>query len=153
MIKTIRITTAPIDEGALASIRGISRSVGAIITFQGIVREFEGVAKIAGIDYEAFEAMAQHQFLKIFGEVEKRWPIEAIRLVHRIGFVPANESSLWVEVTAGHRGEAFAACQYLIDQMKLRVPIWKRPIESPAPASASPPAAERQKDLERRTAG
>jgi molybdopterin synthase catalytic subunit len=144
MKRAVRITTAAIDEAALASIRAISRSVGAVIAFQGIVRESEGVAKIVGIEYEAFEAMAQHQFQKILTEIEARWPIESVRIVHRIGFVAANEASLWVEVTAGHRGEAFAACQYLIDQMKLRVPIWKRPIESPATAQTFAPTPQRE---------
>ena len=63
----------------------------------------------------------------LFDEIEKRWPIESIRVVHRLGLVPVNEPSLWVEVIAPHRGEAFAACQWLIDQMKQVVPIWKKP--------------------------
>jgi molybdopterin synthase catalytic subunit len=72
--------------------------------------------------------MAVHQFGKIFDEVEKRWPVESIKLVHRIGSVAVSEPSLWVEVCAPHRGEAFSACQFLIDEMKKVVPIWKRPI-------------------------
>lgn len=138
MTKTIRITTSPIDESALASIRNISRSVGGVVTFQGIVREEEGSLKLAGINYEAFEAMANRQFQKILEEIETRWPIESVRLIHRIGFVATNEASLWVEVAAAHRGEAFSACQYLVDQMKLRVPIWKKPIESGTEPLAQP---------------
>ena len=72
--------------------------------------------------------MARHQFEIIFQEIEKRWPIESIRLVHRTGVVKVNEASLWVEVIGPHRGEAFSACQYLIDEMKRMVPIWKNPI-------------------------
>jgi molybdopterin synthase catalytic subunit len=64
----------------------------------------------------------------IFQEIERRWPIESVRLVHRIGIVKVNEPSLWVEMTAPHRGEAFAACQFLIDEMKRVVPIWKNPV-------------------------
>jgi len=144
MTKTIRITTEAIDEAALASIRQASHAVGAVITFQGLVRGAEGLSQIAGIDYEAFEPMAQHQFQKILAEIEIRWPIESVRLVHRIGFVATNEPSLWVEVASGHRGEAFAACQYLIDQMKLRVPIWKRPIDSAIPAESLAQPAQTQ---------
>jgi molybdopterin synthase catalytic subunit len=127
MTVDLKITTEKIDEAALASARKISNSVGAVINFLGIVRATEGAEQIAGIDYEAFEPMARRQFEHIFAEAGARWPIEAIRLVHRIGYVPVNEPSLWVEVTASHRGEAFEACQYLIDQMKVRVPIWKHP--------------------------
>ena len=71
--------------------------------------------------------MAEHQFNRLFSEMEKRWPIESVRLVHRVGMVKVNEPSLWVEVVAPHRGEAFAACQWLIDEMKRVVPIWKKP--------------------------
>lgn len=123
----LQITTAPIDESALAASRKISTNVGAVITFQGTVRGGEGDQQIAGIEYEAFEPMARRQFEHIFSETGARWPLEAIRLVHRIGYVPVSEPSLWIEVSASHRGEAFAACQYIIDQMKQRVPIWKRP--------------------------
>jgi molybdopterin synthase catalytic subunit len=127
MLVDLQIIRDEIDEAALASRRRISVNVGAVITFQGIVRAAEGEQQICGIDYEAFEAMARRQFEHIFSEVSARWPIEAIRLVHRIGYVPVNQPSLWVEVTASHRCEAFEACQYLIDQMKVRVPIWKHP--------------------------
>ena len=123
----LEITRAEIDEAALAARRKISMNVGAVITFQGIVRAAEGQQQISGIDYEAFEPMARRQFEHIFAEAAARWPIEAIRLVHRIGYVPVNQPSLWVEVTTSHRCEAFEACQYLIDQMKVRVPIWKHP--------------------------
>jgi molybdopterin synthase catalytic subunit len=123
----LKIMTDEIDEGALASAREISTNVGAVVTFLGIVRDSEGEQKISGIDYEAFEAMARRQFEHIFTETGARWPLEAVRLVHRIGYVPVNKPSLWVEVTASHRCEAFEACQYIIDQMKVRVPIWKHP--------------------------
>ena len=72
--------------------------------------------------------MAERQFRLLFEQMEKRWPIESVRLVHRLGRVNVNEPSLWVEIIAPHRGEAFAACQWLIDEMKRVVPIWKRPL-------------------------
>ena len=72
--------------------------------------------------------MVEHQFELIFREIENRWPIESVRLVHRIGVVKVNEPTLWVEVIAPHRGEAFAAGQFLIDEMKRVVPIWKKPL-------------------------
>ena len=128
MNRWLRIQAGPIDETALQQDRTISRDIGAVIYFLGVVRKQEGEAEISALDYEAFEKMAVHQFQKIFDEVERRWPIESVRLVHRIGTVSVNEPSLWVEVTAPHRGEAFQACQFLIDEMKKVVPIWKRPV-------------------------
>jgi molybdopterin synthase catalytic subunit len=129
MKRWLRIQSEPIDEPALAKERSISTGIGAVIYFLGVVRAAEGTETITAIDYEAFEKMALHQFAKIFDEVARRWPIESIRLVHRIGNVPVNEPSLWVEVAAPHRAEAFAACQFLIDEMKKVVPIWKRPVK------------------------
>jgi molybdopterin synthase catalytic subunit len=88
----------------------------------------ESESSITAIDYEAFHKMAEHQFHLLFDEMENRWPIESVRLVHRLGVVKVGEASLWVEIVAPHRAEAFAACQWLIDEMKRVVPIWKRPI-------------------------
>lgn len=129
MKRWLRIQQEKIDEAALARDRSISAGIGAVIYFLGIVRELEAAESIVGLEYEAFEQMAVHQFEKIFAQIESRWPIESVRLVHRIGPVPVNEPSLWVEVTAPHRGEAFEACKFLIDEMKKVVPIWKRPMK------------------------
>lgn len=128
MKRWLRIQREPIAEGELQGGRAVSSGAGAVVYFLGIVREQEGTSRISGIDYEAFEKMAEHQFHKIFDQVEARWAIESVRLVHRTGPVAVREPSLWVEVAAAHRGEAFAACQFLIDEMKKVVPIWKRPL-------------------------
>lgn len=108
--------------------REVSPHMGAVVHFLGFVRAQEKAEAITGLDYEAFAAMAIHQFKLLFDELETRWPVESVRLVHRLGLVRANELSLWVEVVAPHRAEAFAACQWLIDEMKRIVPIWKRPV-------------------------
>ena len=100
--------------------------MGAAIYFSGVVRGSEGDAPITAIDYEAYQKMAEHQFGLLFDEIGKRWPIESIRLVHRTGVVKVGEASLWVEIVAPHRAEAFTACQWLIDEMKRVVPIWKK---------------------------
>ena len=126
MKRELTLTREPIDEAALLSRREISAGMGAVVYFLGVVRGTEENAAISAIDYEAFEKMAEHQFNLSFDEMEKRWPVESVRLVHRIGVVKVNEASLWVEIVAPHRGEAFAACQWLIDEMKRVVPIWKR---------------------------
>lgn len=129
MHRELHLTPDPIDENALRGSRGASATSGAALTFLGIVRGREADRPITAIDYEAFEDMARHQFDKLFEEVERRWPaVESLRLVHRIGVVPVAEPSLWVEISSPHRGEAFAACQWLIDAMKEVVPIWKRPV-------------------------
>lgn len=128
MLRSLTISPDQIDEPALVAARRMSGGMGAAMCFSGVVRGSEDEQPIAAIEYECFRPMAEHQFHQLFDEAEKRWPLESIRLVHRIGVVKVNESSLWVEVIAPHRGEAFAACQWLIDEMKRVVPIWKRPI-------------------------
>jgi molybdopterin synthase catalytic subunit len=124
----LTITPEPIDERALIVRRVMSCGMGAALSFSGVVRDNEDGRTISAIDYEAYREMAERQFEVIFQQIEQRWPIESIRLVHRTGVVNVNEPSLWVEVIAPHRGEAFAACQFLIDEMKKLVPIWKKPI-------------------------
>ena len=129
MRRALTISADPIDEAALVRARDMSDGMGAAVYFAGVVRGSEGEKAIAAIDYEAFRQMAEHQFQLIFDEIQRRWPVESVRLVHRIGRVEVNEASLWVEVIAPHRAEAFAACQHLIDAMKQLVPIWKKPLE------------------------
>ena len=126
MKRQLTIIRDPIIESDLVAARSMSDGMGAAVYFTGVVRATEEGSPIKAIEYEAFEKMVSHQFNLLFDEMEKRWPIESVRLVHRIGVVKANEASLWVEVIAPHRGEAFAACQFLIDEMKRVVPIWKK---------------------------
>ena len=128
MRRELRIDSTPIDEPELVRARRLSDGMGAVVHFAGVVRAAEGEGRIRGLDYECFKPMAEHQFELIFRQIEDRWPIESVRLVHRIGPVLVGEASLWVELVAPHRGEAFAASQFLIDEMKRRVPIWKKPM-------------------------
>ena len=128
MNRQLIITAEPINEVTLASQRKLSSGMGAVVNFLGVVRDSEEGQAIAAIEYEAFEQMVTHQFNLLFDEMERRWPIESVRLVHRIGVVKVNEPSLWLEIVAPHRGEAFSACQWLIDEMKRVVPIWKKAV-------------------------
>jgi len=128
MRRQLDITNEPIDERALLGQRSLSEGMGAVVSFLGVVRATEADQQISALEYETFQKMAEHQFNLLFDEIEKRWPIESIRLIHRVGLIKVKEPSLWVEVVAPHRAEAFAACQWLIDQMKRAVPIWKKPL-------------------------
>ena len=127
MRRELDITTDKIDEAALLQRRELAGDMGAVLSFLGVVRGAEEGRPIAAIDYEVFAEMARRQFRLIFDQVEKRWPVASVRLVHRVGRVAAGEPSLWVETIAPHREEAFAACQFIIAEMKRVVPIWKKP--------------------------
>lgn len=141
MRRQLTITTQPIDETAMLAQRSLADGMGAVVYFLGVVRGSEADQEIDALEYETFQRMAEHQFNLLFDQIEKRWPIESIRLVHRVGLVKATQPSLWVEIIAPHRGEAFAACQWLIDEMKQVVPIWKRGVKGELPVKEAPQGA------------
>lgn len=102
-----------------------SREIGASVEFQGIVREREGQRALAGLDYEAYESMARSQLARIFAELHVQHPCAAVTFIHRLGWVPVGEASLFLRVLSAHRGEALAMCAAAIDRLKQDVPIWK----------------------------
>ena len=121
------ITDQPIADAEAAPRPGGGAS-GAVVVFWGVVRDLEAGAKIAALDYTAFCPMAEHQFRKLLAEVRARWPVQRVRVVHRLGVVPVGEASLLVRVESAHRAEAFAAAQFIINELKQRVPIWKETV-------------------------
>jgi molybdopterin synthase catalytic subunit len=124
----LTISGEKIDEHALLQERLMPSGMGAVVYFLGAVRGTEEGRAILAIEYEVFHRMAEHQFHLLFEKAGQRWPVESIRLVHRVGRVEVGEASIWAEVVAAHREEAFAACQFIIGEMKRVVPIWKRPV-------------------------
>ena len=111
---------------------------GAVLVFWGAVRSIEDRREISGIDYEAHRAMAEHQMRIVAETAAEKFEVREIFLRHRIGFVAAGEPSVVVRVTSGHRGAAFAASQWIMDELKRVVPIWKRPVFKEAGSLASP---------------
>src|SRR5512142_421920 len=105
MKRQLTLTALPINETELLAQRRVPDSVGAVVYFLGVVRGQEECRRISALKYEAFQRMAEHQFELIFRHIEKRWKVESVRLVHRVGPVKVNEPSFWVEVTAAHREE------------------------------------------------
>ena len=128
MRRRLLFTTDPIDEAALLRERHASPGSGAAVCFVGLVRGHEGGQPIRALHYEAFVAMAERQLQRLCEEVEKRWTVESIRVIHRLNEVQVGEAAVWVEVVAPHRAEAFAACQWLMDELKQRAPVWKKPV-------------------------
>jgi len=137
MKRFLSITRDPIDEAGLVADRTLSSGMGAAVYFSGVVRGQEGTDAIVALDYSCFIPMAEHQFHRLFDRLAQRGSVESVRLIHRIGRVAVGESSLWIEVVSAHRAEAFAACQWVIDEMKQVVPIWKKPVTA---ADASIPS-------------
>ncbi|MDI6886621.1 MAG: molybdenum cofactor biosynthesis protein MoaE [archaeon] len=97
--------------------------IGAIVTFLGVVRAEEGVK---GINVETYKEMAEEELNKLESEAREKFNIEAVEIVHREGSLNVGENIVVILVGAKHRKEAFRACEYLIDELKERVPIWKK---------------------------
>ena len=102
-----------------------SREIGASLDFLGIVRELEGGVPRPGLHYHAHESMARKHLLKHIHELEKIYSCESVHFVHRLGWVPVEEASLFVRVLSAHRGDALGFLGDLIDRLKRDVPIWK----------------------------
>ena len=102
-------------------------TAGAVVDFRGVVRGKEQGRAILGIDYEAHATMARHQLEVIAKGAMERFGLQMAIVRHRVGFVPAGEASLLVRVAAAHRHEAIQAMEWLVDELKKKVPIWKHP--------------------------
>src|SRR5688572_19428204 len=111
---------------AIPALQLPSHEVGACVEFQGIVRESEKGRALAGLHYEAYEPMAVSTLREIGSQLAANHPCASLLLIHRLGWVPVGQASLFVRVLSAHRGEALRFCGELIDRMKQDVPIWKR---------------------------
>ncbi len=121
----IELTNKPIDVAKLVA-TAQQPSAGAVVLFLGITREFTEGKQTTTLYYEAYEAMAHSELTRLHDEACKRWPLVECRLIHRLGEVPLTETSVAVVASAPHRDAAFAAARWLIDNIKLSVPIWKQ---------------------------
>ncbi len=118
----IEFTRAPI---AAPPLDGASREIGACVEFSGIVRSCENGRQIAGLTYEAYEPMARAELEKLFRQLSALHACDAALFIHRLGFVPVGETSLFIRALARHRQPALRFTEELIDRLKKDVPIWK----------------------------
>ena len=124
------IIDEPIDVGALIS-AAQRPDCGAISTFVGTTRIDEsGGASVEYLEYEAYRPMADRKLEEIGAEIEERWDVREVSIVHRIGRVEPGEASVAIVVASPRRGEAFEASRYAIERIKQVVPIWKREVWS-----------------------
>lgn len=119
------ITPEPIDSDYLRSQFHDERS-GAFITFEGWVRCLNEQKKVIRLEYEAYEALATTEGSRILIEAHQKFEIHNAACCHRVGVLVIGEMAVWVGVSAAHRDAAFDACRYIIDEVKKRVPIWKK---------------------------
>lgn len=112
-------------------------SAGAIVDFWGAVRGLENGRELEGIEYEAHKAMAEYQMKAIAEAAAESFALTRVEIRHRIGFVPVSQPSVFVRVTSPHRAAGYAGNQWIMEELKRRVPIWKRVVfKEPDAASA-----------------
>lgn len=121
----VELTRAPIaGQELLAGLK--APSDGAVVVFDGIVRNYSRDRQTLYLDYEAYEPMALRKMQEIVAEVRARFPVDRMAMVHRLGRLQIGETSVWIGVSAPHRAAAFDACRHAIERLKHIVPIWKK---------------------------
>ena len=119
-----RLSETPFDVAALRA-ELLDARVGGYASFEGWVRDHHGGRAVIGLRYEAYAALAEQEGERILDEAREKFAILDARCVHRTGGLAIGELAVWVGVAAAHRDAAFAACRFVIDEVKARVPIWK----------------------------
>ena len=119
------IVGEPLDAARILA-ESLSDEDGAALLFWGVVRNENDGRAVTQLEYHAYEAMAEREILRIVDEARERWPVGDVRVYHRVGLLQVGEASIAIAVAAPHRGEAYEASRYVIEQIKRRVPIWKR---------------------------
>ena len=120
-----RISPGEIDQAAeLAALEDAAS--GAVVSFCGRVRNHNEGRTVTRLEYECYEELAVSEGARVVAEAADRFGASRVRCVHRTGDLAIGEPAVWVGVAAAHRDEAFAAARYVIDEVKKRVPIWKR---------------------------
>ncbi len=122
---TFRIAAEPLDPVALARTLADPRA-GACVTFEGWVRDHNEGHPVLALDYEAYAPLAEKEGTRILAEAREKFSILGAVCLHRTGSLRLGDLAVWVGVTAAHRGAAFDACRYVIDETKARVPVWKK---------------------------
>lgn len=108
----------------LAEVQGPER--GGTCVFMGTVRNGPEESGVTEIEYTAYDAMADAEIARMLTETEQQWPGVRVALRHRVGRVPVGEASIAIVAAAPHRAEAFAACRHIIEDVKRRLPMWKK---------------------------
>ena len=119
------LTNQPLEAAALRADL-LEQAAGALVVFEGWVRNHSHGRTVIRLDYEGAEALARHEFEAIAAEAKTLFGVLALRCAHRVGSLQPGEAAVWVGVISAHRGAAFEACRYVIDELKKRLPVWKK---------------------------
>jgi molybdopterin synthase catalytic subunit len=124
---TVRVQEADFDLNAeLTALRAGDPRIGALASFVGLVRDINDGAGVSEMTLEHYPGMTEKALAAIVAEAKARWDIYGVRVIHRVGPLKPCDQIVLVAVTSAHRGEAFAACEFIMDYLKTRAPFWKR---------------------------
>ena len=121
----VAVVDGPIDHAALTA-AAIRADCGAVVTFLGTVRDHTDGRNVRDLHFGAYRPMALRRLEELARRAARRWPLRHAAVVHRVGTLGLCDVAVAVVVASGHRADAFAACQWLMDEIKRDVPIWKR---------------------------
>ena len=123
----VRVQTADFDVShELATLRAGDARVGAVAVFIGMVRDINQASEVATLTLEHYPGMTEKALAAIVDEAKSRWNIIEALVIHRVGEMKPTDQIVLVAVTGSHRGEAFAACEFIMDYLKTRAPFWKK---------------------------
>ena len=124
---TVRIQTADFDAGAeIAALRRDNPGIGAVASFIGVCRDANDGDAVSTMTLEHYPGMTEKALEKIVVEARERWKVMDVLVVHRVGELKPTDQIVLVVVAGAHRGEAFAACEFVMDYLKTRAPFWKK---------------------------
>ena len=125
--ESVRISAVPIDTNAeTQALSQAGAGIGAVVTFSGICRADEKGEQIAALHLEHYPGMAEKEISAHVAEANKRWPLLAARVVHRVGRIEPGEIIVFVATASAHREAAFAAAEFIMDYLKTSAPFWKK---------------------------
>src|SRR5256886_4362564 len=123
----VRIQTGDFDVAReIATLRGDDARVGAVAAFVGLVRDINDAAAVSTLTLEHYPGMTEKALSRIVEEAKSRWNVYDALVIHRVGELKPTDQIVLVVVTGAHRGEAFAACEFIMDYLKTRAPFWKK---------------------------
>lgn len=124
---SVSVQSAPFDVAAeMAALAEGDLSIGAIASFVGLVRDINEGSEVSSMTLEHYPGMTERALEEIVAEARQRWTLKRVRVIHRHGPMAPGEGIVLVLVASSHRGEAFAACEFIMDYLKTRAPFWKK---------------------------
>jgi molybdopterin synthase catalytic subunit len=123
----VRVQLAPFEPAAeVEALRAGNPGIGAVVTFLGLMRDLNEGERVEAMTLEHYPGMTEKALADIVAEARLRWELEGVRVVHRVGELRPEDPIVLVAVASRHRGDAFRACEFVIDYLKTRAPFWKK---------------------------